>query len=70
MIIRQVVGMQRLRRRDVGTAPAGHVNHILTASESHFKMRKSMGLLYLIPCQPFVREGEGVPEGSVGGKVT
>jgi len=39
----------------------------LTASESHFKMRKSMGLLY-VPCQPRVSDGEGVPEGSVGGK--
>ena len=48
--------------------PVSHANHILTASESHFKIRESMGLLY--PCQPFVREGEGVPEGSVGGKAT
>jgi hypothetical protein len=59
--------MQRLRRQDVGTVLAGYANHILTASESHFKMHKSMGLLY-VPCQPFVRDGEGVPEGSAGGK--
>ena len=36
-------------------------NHILTASESHFKMRESMGLLY-VPCKPCVREGARVPE--------
>jgi hypothetical protein len=47
-----------LRRQDVGTVPAGYANRILTASESHFKMRQSMGLLY-VPCQLFVREGEG-----------
>src|SRR5262249_5446859 len=26
------------------TFPKGHVNHILTASKSHFKMRENMGL--------------------------
>ena len=43
-----------------------YANHILTALESHFKMRASMGVA-LVPCQPFVGGGEGVPEGSVGG---
>jgi hypothetical protein len=44
-------------------------NHSLTASESNFKMLESMGLLDVL-CQPFVREGEGMPEGSVGGEAT
>jgi len=48
---------------------ARHSNHILTASESNFKMLESMGLLD-VPCKPFVIAGEGMPAGSVGGEVT
>ena len=48
---------------------ARHSNHILTASESHFKMPESMGLPD-IPCQPCVREGEGMLAGSAGGEAT